>query len=831
MSLSADHIIPQRVGNPRRFVAYGANTAEMQFNSGSIPLGCAAARIKRWEVHENPGTGVIYIAPLITGPTAKPGRGEPDFNHPLMNKLNGGKRVAEGNLFQSMQGRVPSGTYAMTWKGTGVLEVISSVAGVITGVLDHTPAGINRIEYTIDGATLGNGTLALRVHDSNTVDPLREMHVWLPGCWRVNANLTTEGGSLLNPEYVAQFRKMNGGSGPFAIRSLGWNDTTNIGATFSGVQYQASPFMRHDVVNHTTFPSLDKTMKADEIGVNPIFMVALCNELDAHLFWVFPHQAIYANNPRPIASFELATGQAIGDATVLGTGYKHNVVAGAVLIVDRSETPGTGATATADTDANGDVSGLTLVLDGADYNHGLEISIELDPVAFETDLSDNNFYARARLDPAPARDDTRTKQLTDAQYEAWIKLQATIIKDGLASHGTEWNYGLDIPGLKTALSLIGEAFNEVWNTRFALYTQLWVVAATATGADSAVTLAERRTAHANEAERIWDWIKVDIFGEAIGVEGRARLHMGGALSNAAWLSGATGVLSQFAGYPTPTTRIDSAGGSGYFSLDKQDEQAFNGAVAQGIKRVATSVGGTGYTNGAQFFVPSTGQCPGARAAQLKIVASGGVITAIQVLQSGDCFLQSPLPTITPPGGSSFVGVADVGTGLETDPDYPDGETVALALRNTMTTFKNFQDVEYTNGSDAITDYVNPGGGTVIEQAAYEAGPHLDPGSQPYAAMTILAVRDPAMYDVYVNPVDTLGYVAAMADKGIKFIMWFEFMSIAGVGSAGGGPFGHFEFMDDEIPNPVLGAPVAGASQVPKAYAICRAPQSPEREIL
>ncbi len=98
---------------------------------------------------------------------------------------------------------------------------------------------------------------------------------------------------------------------------------------------------------------------------------------------------------------------------------------------------------------------------------------------------------------------------------------------------------------------------------------------------------------------------------------------------------------------------------------------------------------------------------------------------------------------------------------------------------------------------------------------YEAGASFVAGFQPWGPAANQAQRLPALYDAYVQD-----FVPALIARGVEGVLWYSFMA-NGETQGSGGPFGHWERMDQSITLPVPEVYVDEGA--PKAAAIYRLP--------
>src|SRR6185503_21347928 len=96
--------------------------------------------------------------------------------------------------------------YVLTWEGTGTCSLIGSA------VVGEVRRLTRRAEVLVDPAIgRGNGTVALRIENSGRRDPVRNVHVWLPG--------SAGEKPLFWEPYVERVQALNHGAGPYVWRT------------------------------------------------------------------------------------------------------------------------------------------------------------------------------------------------------------------------------------------------------------------------------------------------------------------------------------------------------------------------------------------------------------------------------------------------------------------------------------------------------------------------------------------------------------------------------------------------------------------------------------
>ncbi len=151
-------------------------------------------------------------------------------------------------VFTDMRGAYPGGEYVCTWKGSGRIELERAARVIERG--DH------RLRVHVDPAA---GEIVLRVEESDPEDPVRELHLWLPGL--ENAS------SAFHPLFLERLR-------PFSVlRFYPWMRPYTASGSW---------------VQRTTLAS---ARQSGPEGVALEHMIALCNELEAEPWFTLPHRA------------------------------------------------------------------------------------------------------------------------------------------------------------------------------------------------------------------------------------------------------------------------------------------------------------------------------------------------------------------------------------------------------------------------------------------------------------------------------------------------------------------------------------------------------------
>src|SRR5262245_41422810 len=250
----------------RPAIQYGMNPSFARWTSREIVFADAMMRasefliVRAGEMSQDP-------APIIPLGRVPPrlGEGWPDLS------LLGPGEAAGAWLFGSLEGTLPDGRtdpWILTWEGTGTCRLTGTA---VLNEVRRTPRRADvRIDPTIGN---GNGTVVLWIESSLRSDPVRNVHVWLPGM------IVDQ--PLFWPPYVERVRAMNNGTGPRVWRTLDWTRVNEYGALDPPV-----PF-RFDLAGMIRPSSPSQGTRR---GMCPEFMVAFCNLVGAGLHFQVPHR-------------------------------------------------------------------------------------------------------------------------------------------------------------------------------------------------------------------------------------------------------------------------------------------------------------------------------------------------------------------------------------------------------------------------------------------------------------------------------------------------------------------------------------------------------------
>ncbi len=255
-------------------IDYGMNPSRHAWSGREIVFTDAMARASEFG-QMRLGQYDLTAPPLIPFGEVPPrlGEGWPDPSF-----LASGSKPA-ARLFVNMAGTMPDGRvdpYVMTWEGTGSCRLVG------TPVIGEQNRSLNRVEVSIDPTTEGgNGVLMWVLDASSELDPVRNVHIWLPG--------TEVTDRLFWPPYVGRVLAMNNGEGPHTWRTLNWSRVGDYGVSNSPVAFE---FDYHGRIRPSS-PS-----QGTRRGVCIEYQVAFCNRVGANLHLNVPHRT--DDIPRPV---------------------------------------------------------------------------------------------------------------------------------------------------------------------------------------------------------------------------------------------------------------------------------------------------------------------------------------------------------------------------------------------------------------------------------------------------------------------------------------------------------------------------------------------------
>ncbi len=243
-------------------IEYGMNPSFQTWSSRAIVFADAFQRVRGMYYWSG---GPQENAPLIPLGSGRLGEGWPD---PA--QLPAGQRYGS-MLFGQMEGTVPDGRqkpYVVTWEGTGHVMLEGPY------VVDHQNRTNQRVEVLIDPNLEGaSALLSISWTATDPSDPVRNVHVWLPGMER--------GNRIFWPPFVTKLREMNAGHGPHTWRTLDWTRVNEHGRPPAAGGYV---FDRAGVIRPSS-PS-QGTVR----GVAVEYQVALCNLVGMNLHLQLPHR-------------------------------------------------------------------------------------------------------------------------------------------------------------------------------------------------------------------------------------------------------------------------------------------------------------------------------------------------------------------------------------------------------------------------------------------------------------------------------------------------------------------------------------------------------------
>lgn len=152
-------------------------------------------------------------------------------------------------MLASQDGHFPGGTYVMTYAGDG--DFAFGMDATVSSVSDH------RIELEV---TPGNKGIYMRVDRSNPLDPVHDIHVWMPGF--------ENAASPFHPDFLEGLKIFG------ALRFMDWQKTNN------------SPLENW---SDRTLPTASTQVSQNGVAVE--YMVELANELNENPWFTMPHLA------------------------------------------------------------------------------------------------------------------------------------------------------------------------------------------------------------------------------------------------------------------------------------------------------------------------------------------------------------------------------------------------------------------------------------------------------------------------------------------------------------------------------------------------------------
>jgi len=243
---------------------YGMSLPPHAWNDRAIVFADAMTRASEFGLVNGNSVG-NGNAPLIPLGQGLLGEGWPDFAALAPDETVGAK------LFFNMDGTLPpsdGAPYLLEWAGTGSCRLMGrSFAG-------EANRGPQSVEVQVDPLTNnGIGELLLVIDESDALDPVRDVHVWLPG--------TEAERPLFWTPFIEKLGAMNAGRGPHTLRTMDWNRVNTYGIAQGALAFV---FDLAGVVRPSS-PS-----QGTKRGVCVEFQVALCNELGANLHLNVPHR-------------------------------------------------------------------------------------------------------------------------------------------------------------------------------------------------------------------------------------------------------------------------------------------------------------------------------------------------------------------------------------------------------------------------------------------------------------------------------------------------------------------------------------------------------------
>ncbi len=238
------------------------NPSFATWSSRGIVFADAMLRVRDFVIYNGGSQGNAPLIPLGQGLL---GEGWPDPS-----ALGPGDQFG-ALLLGVLQGTLPDGSvepYVITWNGTGSCSLLGQ------SVVSEVNRTNQRVEVFVDSSQGSpNATLSCLWTDPNPSDPVRDVHVYLPGM--------ENSGALFWQPYLDKVRGISAGNGPASWRTLDWSRVNEYGVPpgAGGFTFDLANVIRPSSPSQGTFR-----------GMCPEFMVAFCNELGVDLHLNLPHR-------------------------------------------------------------------------------------------------------------------------------------------------------------------------------------------------------------------------------------------------------------------------------------------------------------------------------------------------------------------------------------------------------------------------------------------------------------------------------------------------------------------------------------------------------------
>jgi hypothetical protein len=251
-------VLARPPGDPGAALQYGMNPS---FNVWSEPgLAFADLMAKASEFGRLVDGEVALGVPAPLLPTGVLGAGWPDPS--ALAGQGAGVKLARGRALPD--GR--STPYVVRWRGRGSCRLFGP------DVIGERARTAQRVEVLV-ASSGGDAVLSLAIEGSDPGDPVRDVHVWLPG--------TEDTQPIVWEPYALRARALNGGRGPHTWRTLDWTRVNDYGRTGGNGSFV------FDLEGRVTTQSPSQGTRR---GVAPEYQVAFCNAVGADLHYQVPHR-------------------------------------------------------------------------------------------------------------------------------------------------------------------------------------------------------------------------------------------------------------------------------------------------------------------------------------------------------------------------------------------------------------------------------------------------------------------------------------------------------------------------------------------------------------
>jgi len=229
---------PSGTPTPGEETYLGINLHEVKYWSAQIPFKNVVRQARAtWEGSSDNGNTWVSGAPGVSSWDSN--------GWPIMPTSYRVRTV----MLNDLEGDYPSGTYTVTWDGSGTVKLSGDADLTAT----TSPATVS--------VTAGDSGIWLAIYNSNPANPVRNVKILLPG-------FSDDYDGSFNPDFLGALE-------PFkVIRFMDWQRTNSSG-----------------LVNYADLPGPDYFTMGSGKGVALELMVELANTLEADVWFCMPHQA------------------------------------------------------------------------------------------------------------------------------------------------------------------------------------------------------------------------------------------------------------------------------------------------------------------------------------------------------------------------------------------------------------------------------------------------------------------------------------------------------------------------------------------------------------